>query len=50
MNKLLSTNQEKQRARIKILINEKGDRATDRAEIKKIMRIPSTSLQVNLKT
>lgn len=39
----ISTDQQKQRAQIKILINEKDDIATDIAEIKK-MRILSTSL------
>lgn len=44
MDKLLSTDQEKQRAQIKILINENSYIATDTAEIKKIMRMLSTSL------
>lgn len=44
MDKLLSTDQEKQRAQIKILINEKNYIATDIPEIKKIMRMLSTSL------
>lgn len=43
MNKLISTDQQKQRAQIKMLINEKDGIATDIAEIKK-MRILSTSL------
>lgn len=44
MDKHLSTDQEKPRAQIKILLNEKGYTATGIAEVKKIMRMLSASL------